>query len=131
MSKYSGVVGCVVMVVGVMAGAAFADSDRRNQPTFIKAKFDAPVSYNDVKEDWTERGYSIPEVQPYAKGWSRGEHTHEMHVLLTVVVGRMEFIISGQHFVVEPGDELLYPAYAVMSGRNVYDGTSKMMESLK
>jgi len=32
---------------------------------------------------------------------------------------------------VEPGDEFLYPAFAVMSGRNVYDGTSEIMESLK
>ena len=90
-----------------------------------------PISRDDVKQAWAVRGYSAPKVKPYASGWTRGEHTHRMNILFTLVVGRMEFIITGQRFVVEPGDEILYPAHAVISARNIYDGTSQMMESLK
>jgi hypothetical protein len=43
----------------------------------------------------------------------------------------MEFVIAGQHFVVGLGDELFYPAQAVHSARNLYDGTSQMMTSFK
>ncbi|PYO33719.1 MAG: hypothetical protein DMD86_10260 [Candidatus Rokuibacteriota bacterium] len=59
----------------------------------------------------------------------KGEHTHPVHIIVTMIVGRMEFIIAGQRFVVEPGDELLYPAHAVHSARNLHDGASHMMES--
>jgi mannose-6-phosphate isomerase-like protein (cupin superfamily) len=43
----------------------------------------------------------------------------------------MEFVFGGQRFVVEPGDELFYPAYTVHSARNLYEGTTQMMESYK
>jgi quercetin dioxygenase-like cupin family protein len=43
----------------------------------------------------------------------------------------MEFLIAGQRFVVEPGDELFYPAHVVHSARTLYDGTSQMLESSK
>ena len=78
--------------------------------------------------DWTARGYSHPEVKPYAPGWSKGEHTHPVHILITVVAGRMGCIIADQRFVIEPGDELFYPAHVVHSARNLYDGTSQTME---
>jgi mannose-6-phosphate isomerase-like protein (cupin superfamily) len=50
---------------------------------------------------------------------------------MTIVTGRMEFVFGGQRFVVEPGDELFYPAYTVHSARNLYEGTTQMMESYK
>jgi hypothetical protein len=43
----------------------------------------------------------------------------------------MELLMAGQRFVVEPGDDLLYPAHMVHSARNLYDGTSQMMEGSK
>jgi len=79
----------------------------------------------------SSRGYCHPEVKPYAQGWSKGEHTPPVHIIITVVAGRMEFIMASQRFVVEPGDELFYPAHVVHSARNLYDGTSQMMESAK
>ena len=54
-----------------------------------------------------------------------------VNIIITVVAGRMEFIIAGRRFVVEPGDELFYPAHVVHSARNLYDGTSQMMEISK
>jgi len=43
----------------------------------------------------------------------------------------MEFIMAGQRFVVEPGDEIFYPAHVVHSARNLYDSTSQMLVGSK
>jgi len=43
----------------------------------------------------------------------------------------MEFLIAGQRFVVEPGDEFFYPAHAVHSAQNLYEGISEVMSSSK
>jgi quercetin dioxygenase-like cupin family protein len=50
---------------------------------------------------------------------------------MTVVAGRMELLMAGQRFVVEPGDEIAYAAHTVHAARNLYEGTSQMMESVK
>lgn len=131
MNTCAQVVVCVAIAVSMTGGLVLADSHGSNQPTFTKGKFAVPISRDDVTADWTARGYSKPEVKPYPQGWSKGEHTHPVHILITVVVGRTEFIIAGQRFVVEPGDELFYPVHAVHSARNLYDGTSQMMTSSK
>jgi quercetin dioxygenase-like cupin family protein len=44
-----------------------------------------------------------------------------------ILAGRMEYIIDGQRFVLEPGDELFYPANATQTARNLSDGVSKML----
>jgi mannose-6-phosphate isomerase-like protein (cupin superfamily) len=125
------VVVCVVLAANVMVGPVLADAQEGNPPTFTKGKFSVPVNRDAVTADWTARGYSHPEVKPYAQGWSRGDHTHPVHLVITIVAGRMEFLMAGERFVVEPGDELSYPAHTVHSARNLYDGTSQMMESSK
>ena len=119
----------VLLAVSAMVGSALADSHASNQLVFTKGKFSVPIDPDAVKADWTARGYSNPKVNYYAPGWSKGEHTHPVHIIVTMIVGRMEFIIAGQRFVVEPGDELLYPAHAVHSARNLHDGASHMLES--
>ena len=131
MKKMPHAVVVAVMAVSVIVGPGLADPDVDNRPTFTKGKFAVPISRDDVTADWMARGYSKPEVKPYAPEWSRGEHTHPVDIIITVVVGQMEFIIAGQRFVVEPGDEIFYPAHVVHSARNLYDGTSQMMSSFK
>ena len=106
-------------------------AQERHQPTFIKGKFAVPVSQDKVRKDWTVRGYSYPRVQPYPQGWSRGEHTHDVALIMTLLTGRMEFVFADQRFVVEPGDELAYPAHTTHAARNLYDGATQMLESLK
>ena len=108
-----------------------ADAEGENQPTFTKSKFAVPLMHQAAKEDWAARGYSNPKVESYAAGWSRPDHTHPVSLIMTVVSGRMEFAFTGQRFVVEPGDELLYAAHTVHSARNIYDGTTQMLESYK
>ena len=108
-----------------------AAADDAKPATLTKGKFAVPISHEVVQADWTARDYSNPKVESYAQGWSRGEHTHPVGLIMTVVTGRMEFVFGGQHFVVEPGDELSYAAHTVHSARNLYDGTTQMMESYK
>jgi mannose-6-phosphate isomerase-like protein (cupin superfamily) len=115
----------------LMISPGWANAEGENQPTFTKSKFAVPLLHQAVNDDWTARGYSNPKVESYAAGWSRGDHTHPVSLIMTVGSGRMEFVFTGQRFVVEPGDELLYAAHTVHSARNVYDGTTQMLESYK
>jgi mannose-6-phosphate isomerase-like protein (cupin superfamily) len=126
-----------VVVTGVLAlsvtGAepVWADQSGSTQPTFIKGKFAVPVRQDDVRKDWTARGYTYPRVQPYAQGWLRSEHTHDVDLIMTLLTGRMEFVFAHERFVVEPGDELSYPAHTRHSAKNLADGPTQMLESLK
>ena len=115
----------------LMISPRLAAAEGENQPTFTKSKFAVPLMPQAIKEDWAARGYSNPKVESYAAGWSRRDHTHPVSLIMTVVSGRMEFVFTGQRFVVEPGDELLYAAHTVHSARNIYDGTTQMLESYK
>jgi mannose-6-phosphate isomerase-like protein (cupin superfamily) len=108
-----------------------AVADDEKQATFTKGRFAVPISPEAVEADWTARGYSKPKVESYAQGWSRGEHTHPVNLIMTIVAGRMEFTFDGERYVVEPGDEIFYAANTVHSAQNLYDGTTQMMESYK
>jgi len=106
-------------------------ADEETPATFTKDKFALPLSHEVVKADWIARGYSDPKTQYYAQGWTKGEHSHPVGLIMTIVTGRMEFVFGAQRFVIDPGDELFYPAYTVHSARNLNDGTTQMMESYK
>ena len=120
----------VFITISVMWSVIAAAGDEK-QATFTKGKFAVPISHETVEADWTVRGYSKPKIESYAQGWSRGEHTHPVNLIMTIVTGRMEFVFGGQSFVVEPGDEIFYASHTVHSARNLYDGTTQMMESYK
>jgi hypothetical protein len=78
----------VVLVISVMVGPGLAEAQESHPPTFTKGKFAVPVNRDAVTVDWTARGYSHPVVKPDAHGWSKGEHTHPVHLVITVVAGR-------------------------------------------
>src|SRR5262249_57486133 len=101
------------------------------QATFTKAKFAVPISPEAVEADWTARGYSKPKVESYAQGWSRGEQTHPVNLIMTIVAGRMEFVFGEERYVVEPGDEIFYAANTVHSARNLYHGTTQITPPYK
>jgi mannose-6-phosphate isomerase-like protein (cupin superfamily) len=120
-----------ILALGVMVSPVSAESPESHQPTFTKGKFPVPISQDAVRRDWTARGYTYPRVQPYAQGWSRPEHTHDVDLVMTLLSGRMEFVFGERRVVVEPGDELLYPAHTLHSAKNISDGPTQMLESLK
>src|SRR5262249_39426503 len=118
-------------LLAARAHVAAAASEGEIAPTFTKGKFAVPVNQENVKKDWVARGYSNPQTQSYSQGWSRGEHTHPVSLIMTLLTGRMEFTFTGQRFVLEPGDELFYAANTVHSAKNTYNGTTQMMSSYK
>jgi len=117
-----------VIAGGLLAAPLVAETQDCASPTFKKGKFAIPLDRDVVRAEWVSRGYTDINVKPYPRGWSRGEHTHPVHLVVTLVAGMAEFRMAGQHFVLEPGDELCYPAYTVHAARNLYEGTSEMME---
>jgi len=86
----------VVLAVSGMAGPVFADAQESNPPTFTRGKFAVPVNRDAVAADWAARGYAHLAVKPYGQGRSRAEHTHPVSLVITVVTGRIEFLIAGQ-----------------------------------
>ncbi len=107
-------------------------------PHFVKSKFELPLAVDEIKKEWKALGYSQCEFDGKEKGWSserpgrhKGEHTHPWYVLFAGKSGKMEFIIQGQRFVLEPGDELYYPKNAVIAARNLYDGRSEWFDCWK
>jgi len=120
----------IAMTINLLAPLA-AKADDGRQPTLIKGKFAVPISRKDVEADWTARGYSAPKMEVYPRGWSRGEHTHPVSLIMTLASGRMEFVFAGQRLIVEPGDELSYAAQTEHAARNTYDGPTQMLESYK
>jgi mannose-6-phosphate isomerase-like protein (cupin superfamily) len=113
------------------AGYLPVAADEEPLATFTKDKFALPLNQEIVRADWTARGYSDPKAQYYAQGWTKGEHSHPVSLIMTIVAGGMEFVFGTHHFVIDPGDELFYPAYTVHAARNLYGGTTQMMESYR
>jgi len=120
------VVASAIIAAGITVGPAFADSHDGDQPKLVKAQFDTPLSFAEVKQDWTERGYYTRryDAEP---GWAQEDHYHAFDELVTVVEGRLEMTIEGQRFVLEPGDEIFNPGRAVHAMRNLDDGFTMML----
>jgi mannose-6-phosphate isomerase-like protein (cupin superfamily) len=113
------------------AGHLLVAAEEEPPATFTKDKFALPLSQEIVKADWTARGYADPKTQYYAQGWTKGEHSHPVSPIMTIVSGRMEFVFGTRRVVIDPGDELFFPASTVHAARNLYDGITQMMESYK
>ena len=113
-------------VSALLMMAAIVEAPAGDAPVLVKSKFQTPVSQDGVVADWKARGYSDWTPSWKEKGWS-SEWSFSQNCLRTVLVGRVEYIIEGQRFVLEPGDELFYPANATQTARNLYDGISEML----
>ncbi len=117
-------------VSALLMMAAIVEAPAGDAPVLIKGKFQTPVSQEDVVADWKARGYSDWTSSWKEKGWS-SERAYSKNCVRAVLAGRMEYIIDGQRFVLEPGDELFYPANATQTARNLSDGVSKMLVATK
>jgi quercetin dioxygenase-like cupin family protein len=83
-----------------------------------------------VAADWAERGFSCDLwVDPPGQRWEK--FTHAMDELVTVVEGEMEIEIEGQLHRPLVGQELLIPARAVHSARNVGRTTAQWLYGYK
>ncbi len=116
----------VPFVSALLMMAAIVEAPAGDAPVLIKGKFQTPVSMESVIADWKARGYSDFSSSWKEKGWS-SERTYFKNCVRAVLAGRMEYIIDGQRFVLEPGDEFFYPANAMQTARNLSDGVSEML----
>lgn len=121
----------VVMLIGTLVtpSAPVANGLGSAKPMLVEDRFDLPTDQGVVTQDWVSRGFTKPTVKAYPRGWSRNEHAFPYSLIITPIVGRMEFIIADQRVVIEPGDELYYPARAVMLAKNLHDGESRVLIS--
>ncbi len=116
----------VPLLSALLMMAATVDASAGDAPVLVKGKFETPVNYDKVFEEWKIRGYSTWENTSKEKGWS-STRSFDHNCVRIVLDGRVEYIIEGQRFVVEPGDELLYPANATKTATNLHDGVSEVL----
>ncbi len=118
------------LVSALLMMAAIVKATAGDAPVLVTGKFETPVDLDSVVADWKARGYSDWVSSWKEKGWS-SERAYSKNCVRAVLAGRMEYIIDGQRFVLEPGDELFYPANATQTARNLSDGVSKMLVATK
>src|ERR1051325_4900571 len=79
-----------------------------------------------IASDWAARGFGCePWVDPPGQRWE--DFTHATDELVLVLEGRMEFEVEGKVFHPAPGEELLIPAGARHSARNVGGTTARWL----
>ena len=83
-----------------------------------------------IAAGWAARGFSC-ELWTDVPGQRWEDFRHPTDELVAVLEGRMEFEIEGEIHQPEPGDELLIPAGAVHSARNVGQTTARWLFGYK
>lgn len=84
------------------------------------------VDRAEVEADWAARGFSCDLwVDPPGRRWE--DFVHEVDELVLVLEGEMEFEVEGARHRPVPGEELLIPAHATHSARNVGPRTARWL----
>ena len=84
------------------------------------------VDRSAIEQSWKERGFSCGLwVDPPGQVWS--DYVHETDELVVVVEGDVEFEIDGKAHRPSPGEELLIPAHARHTVRNLGRGESRWL----
>jgi len=119
------------LITGTPSQTLIAGNQDATEPYIVKGKFKLPLNTDEIRGQWAVLGYRSCGLEGKSKGWTsdrperhNGEHSHAEYVLFAGKFGEMEFIIQGQRFVLEPGDELYYPKDAVIAAKNLHDGYS-------
>ncbi len=128
----------LLLVLGTPSQTLVAGNQYGTEPYLVKGQFELPLTTDEIREQWPGPrgneilGYRGCQFIGKDKGWTsdrperrKGEHTHPQYALFAGKMGKMEFIIQGQRFVLEPGDELYYPKDAVIAAKNLHDGRSE------
>ena len=84
------------------------------------------IDREQIAAGWATRGFSCETwVDPPGKRWE--EFTHDTDELVLVLEGMMEFEIEGSTVHPQPGEELLIPAGALHSARNIGSTTARWL----
>ena len=79
-----------------------------------------------IAADWEARGFSCDLwTDPPGQRWE--DLTHPTDEVVIVLEGNVEFEVEGQVHHPEPGEELLIPAGAVHSARNIGSTTARLL----
>lgn len=88
------------------------------------------VDRKQLAADWAKRGFSCDLwVDPPGQRWE--DFVHAADELVVVVEGEMEFEIAGRVCHPKIGDELLIPASAIHSARNIGSTTARWLYGYK
>ena len=90
----------------------------------------ADVDSEHVAVDWRDRGFSC-ELWVDSPGQRWENFTHATDELITVLEGEMEFEVEGQVHHPQVGEELLIPARALHSVRNIGKTTARWLYGYK
>ena len=88
------------------------------------------INREQVKADWAKRGFSC-DLWIDSPGQRWEDFTHPTDELVLVLEGKMEFEIAGRVCHPEIGEELLIPAGAVHSARNIGATTARWLYGYK
>ena len=79
-----------------------------------------------ISADWAARGFSSELwTDPSGQRWE--DFTQATDEVVVVLAGEMEFEVEGEVHHPQPGEELLIPAGAVHSARNVGSTTARWL----
>jgi len=95
-------------------------------PLLTKSKYSLPIDLQEVYQSWSSRGYSTRSTSYRLEGWSSTDPVAN-NCFRVVLEGRVEYIIDGISYVVEPGDEFFYPANMEQTSKNLHDGTTTVL----
>lgn len=88
------------------------------------------VDRNKIAKDWKQRGFSC-DLWTDAPGQRWEDFRHATDELITVIEGEVEFEIEGEVHHPRAGDEVLIPAGALHSARNIGDTTARWLYGYK
>lgn len=79
-----------------------------------------------ISADWETRGFCCDLwIDPPGQRWEN--FTHATDELVIVLEGEMEFEVEGEIHHPQPGEELLIPAGALHSARNIGNTTARWL----
>jgi len=81
-----------------------------------------------IAANWAERGFSCG-LWTHPRGQRWEDFTHPTDEVVIVLEGTMEFEVEGDLYHPQPGEELLIPAGAVHSARNIGNTTAHWLYS--
>jgi quercetin dioxygenase-like cupin family protein len=92
----------------------------------VRGKFAVPVSEAAVRRDWRARGFSCELfVDPPGRAWN--DFVHDTDELVTVIEGRLRFLMDGKTHELDAGDELFIPKGIPHSVHNIHRGTTRWL----
>jgi quercetin dioxygenase-like cupin family protein len=90
----------------------------------------ASINRKQIETDWAKRGFSCDLwIDPPGQRWE--DFTHATDELVLVVEGNMEFEVAGRVCHPVMGKEILIPAGAIHSARNIGKTTARWLYGYK